>query len=83
MSWKSLRVYSYRSRRPEVFLRKVFLKISQNFQEKPVPETLFNKKYFIKKESLAQVFSCKFYEIAKNTFFYRTPPVTASTHRRV
>ena len=33
---------------------------------------------FIKKESLAQVFSCKFCEISKNTFFYRTPPVAAS-----
>ena len=28
---------------------------------------------FIKKETLAQVFSCEFYEISKNTFFYRTP----------
>ena len=28
---------------------------------------------FIKKETLAQVFSCEFCEISKNTFFYRTP----------
>ena len=28
---------------------------------------------FIKKETLAQVFSCKFCEISKNTLFYRTP----------
>ena len=27
---------------------------------------------------LAQVFSCEFCEISKNTFFCRTPPVTAS-----
>ena len=33
---------------------------------------------FIKKESLAQVFSCEFCEISKNIFFYRTPPVAAS-----
>ena len=35
---------------------------------------------FIKKETLAQVqvFSCEFFEISKNTFFYRTPPVAAS-----
>ena len=33
---------------------------------------------FIKKETLAQVFSCEFCEIFKNMFFYRTPPVTAS-----
>ena len=32
---------------------------------------------FIKKETLAQVFSCKFCEFSKNTFFYRTPPVAA------
>ena len=31
---------------------------------------------FIKKETLAQVFSCEFYEIFKSTFFYRTPLVT-------
>ena len=33
---------------------------------------------FIKKEALAQVFSCEFCEISKNTFSYRTPPVAAS-----
>ena len=33
---------------------------------------------FIKKETLAQVFFCKFYEISKNTFSYRTPPAAAS-----
>ena len=34
--------------------------------------------FFIKKETLAQVFSCEFCEISKNTFSYRTPPVAAS-----
>ena len=33
---------------------------------------------FIKKEALAQVFSCEFCEIFKNTFFQRTPPVATS-----
>ena len=33
---------------------------------------------FIKKETLAQVFSCEFCNISKNTFSYRTPLVTAS-----
>ena len=33
---------------------------------------------FIKKESLAQLFSCEFCEISRNTFFNRTPPVDAS-----
>ena len=28
-------------------------------------------------EALAQVFSCEFCWISKNTFFYRRPPVTA------
>ena len=36
---------------------------------------------FIKKETLAQVFSCKFWENFKNIFFfYRTPPMAASVH---
>ena len=33
---------------------------------------------FVKKETLAEVFSCEFDEIFKNTFFYRTAPVAAS-----
>ena len=33
---------------------------------------------FIKKETPAQVFSCEFSEIYKNTFYYRTPLVAAS-----
>ena len=32
----------------------------------------------LKKETLAQVFSCQFCKNFKNTFFYRTPPVAAS-----
>ena len=34
---------------------------------------------FIKKEALAQVFSCEFSKISKNTFSYRAPLVAAST----
>ena len=33
---------------------------------------------FCKKETLAQMFSCEFYEILSNTFSYRTPPVFVS-----
>ena len=33
---------------------------------------------FIEKQTLAQVFSCEFCDIPKNTFFYRTPPLAAS-----
>ena len=36
------------------------------------------QKGFIKKETLAQVFSCKFCETSKNKFFHRTPMVAAS-----
>ena len=39
-----------------------------------MPESLFFNN-FIKKEALAQVFSCEFSEISNNTFPYRTPPV--------
>ena len=35
---------------------------------------------FIKKETLAQVFSCEFCEISKNTVSYKTPPVAASEY---
>ena len=49
-------------------VKMVFLEISQNSQENN----------FIKKETLAQVISCGFCEISKNTFSYRTPPVIAS-----
>ena len=38
----------------------------------------FNKFLLIKKETLAQLFSCEFCEISKNTFSYRTPLVSAS-----
>ena len=37
----------------------------------------------IKKETLAQVFSCEFCEISKNNFFCRTPPVTASNFSNI
>ena len=35
---------------------------------------------YIKKGILVQVFSCKFCEISKNVFSYRTPPVAASVY---
>ena len=48
-------LWKYRSSHPEMFFKKVFLEISCNFIKK---ETL----------TLAQVFSCEFCEISKNTF---------------
>ena len=35
----------------------------------------------LKKETPAQVFSCEFCEISKNTFLYGTLPVAASEQR--
>ena len=43
----------------------VFLEISQNSLE----NTWHQACNFIKSEALAQVFSCEFFEISKNTFF--------------
>ena len=54
-------------------VKKVFLEISQNSHENTCTRVSFFKKII-----LAQVFSCKFYEISKNTFFYRTSLVAAS-----
>ena len=59
-------------------IKKVFLKISQNSQENTCTRVSFLIKLqvlarnFIKKETLAQVFSFEFCEIFKSTF-YRTP----------
>ena len=69
------------------YVKNVFLKISQNSQENTrarvsilikllAPASACN---FIKKETVAQVFSCKFSGISKNTFSYRTPLVTGSS----
>ena len=44
-------------------IKKVFLKFSKIHRKIPVPESLFIKKetsLFIKKEAVAQVFSCEF-----------------------
>ena len=54
-----LRFFLSKSSRPEVFCKNGVLKAEAcNFN---------------KKETLAQVFSCKFWEIFKNISFYRTP----------
>ena len=65
-------------------VKKAFLKISQNSQGKTCARVSFLIKLqasacnFIKKETLAQVFSCEFREIFKNTYFDRTTLVAAS-----
>ena len=53
-----------------------FVKLALKGLIKFRPQLAFN---FIKKETLTQVFSCEFCETFKNTFFYRTPPMAAST----
>ena len=57
---------------PEVlFRKKVFLEISQNSQENTCARASFLIKY-IKKETLAQVFSCECCDISKNKFLKKT-----------
>ena len=64
-----------------LFLKKVFLEVSQNSQENTCAKDSFNARNFIKKESLAQVFSCEFCENSKNTFFIEQLATTASVMR--
>ena len=57
----------------------MFLEISQTSQENTYARVSFLiKLQAIKKETLEQVFSCKFYEIFKNTFFTEHLWTTAS-----
>ena len=55
------------------------------FKKTPVPESLFKKSCrsaacnFVKKETFRQVLSCVFYEIFKNTYFYKIRWVPASS----
>ena len=72
----------FRSSRAEVFCKKGILKNFTKFTGKHLCQSLFFNKAagnFIKKETLAQVFSCEFCKIFKNTYFYRTSPVVASS----
>ena len=57
-------------------VKNIFLEISQNSQENTCVRVSFLIKLqaacnFIKKETLAQVFSREFYKISKNTFFIK------------
>ena len=64
-------------------VKKLFLDIPQNSQENTCARVSFLIKLqaetcnFIKKEPLAQVFSCEFCEISTNIFLHRTPLVAA------
>ena len=62
----------------------VFLEILQNLPETPVSVSFLIKPQacnFIKKETLAQVFSCEFCEISKKNFF--TEHLRTNTSGRV
>ena len=67
---------SDRSSHPEVFCKKDVLRNFAKFTGKHLGQRrqAYN---FIKKETLAQVFSCEFWEIFKKTFFHITPLVAA------
>ena len=73
------------SSRPEVFCRKGVLRNFAKFTGKHLCQSFFFNKVsglrpatLLKKENLAQVFSCEFCKISKNTYFNRTSPVSAS-----
>ena len=67
-------------------VKKLFLEFSQISQENTCARVSFLIKMqayacnFIKKETLAQVFSCEICEISKNIFFHRTPLVAVSAN---
>ena len=81
----------FRSSRSEVYCKKCVLKNFAKFTGKHLSQSLFLNKVagswnFIKKETLAQVFSCELFEISKNTFFiehlWTTASVTLVIHPR-
>ena len=77
---------NYAKQPPEVFYEKGVLTNFTKFTGKHLCQSLFFNSsmfliklhVFIKKETLAQVFSCEFYEICKNTFFTEHLWTTAS-----
>ena len=56
-------------------MKKGVLENLAKFTGKQLCESLFFNK--VAGGTLAQLFSCEFCQIFKNTFFYRTPPVAA------
>ena len=67
---------THRSSRPEVFCKKGVLK---NFANVTGKYLCWSNKVSFLKEIPTQVFSSEFREIIKNTYFYRTPLVDASS----
>ena len=59
-------------------MKKGVLKNFSKFTGKtPVPESLFQVHSFIKKDTLARVFSFEYWEILMDTFFIEHPRTTA------
>ena len=78
----------YKSSHQRYSIKKGFSKVSQNCQKSTFARVFFSIKLhncnFIKKGTLAQVFSCKFCEIFKNTYIIEHLRATASgsTHEQ-
>ena len=72
-----------------MFCEKGFLKNVTKFTEKQLRQSLFFNKVAgfslatMLKKTLAQVFSCEFFEIFENTFFHGTPLVAPSDFNKV
>ena len=76
----NLRESIYKSSRPEVVCKIGLLRNFAKFTGKHLYQRLLLIKLpkawnNIKKDTMAQEFSCEFCEISKNSFSYRTPPV--------
>ena len=72
-----LRSNTLRRARSEVFCKIGALRNLAKFKGKHLCQSLFLNK-FIKKETLAKVFSCEFCEISGSAFLHRVPLVAAS-----
>ena len=76
---KRKKMENFRSSHRRCSIKKVLLEITQNSQENTCAKVSFLIKFqasgsnFIKKDTLAQVFSCEICKISKNTFLNRTP----------
>ena len=74
----------YRSSRPEMFCKKVFLKVCKIHRKTCARVSFFNKvaglrpATLLKKRLWHRCFFCEICKIFKTTFFYRTSPVAAS-----
>ena len=81
-NWLSLCISTPRSSHRRCSVKKVVLRNLEKFTGKHKCQSLlFNK--LIKKETLAQTFSCEFCEISKNNFFTEHLRTTASIHPRM